>query len=678
MKENSTKVLVVDDEPNIVELLTVSLKFQGFEVATATSGLQALEVAPEFKPDAFILDVMMPGMDGFELLPKLRALGFEGPVLFLTAKDAVEHRIHGLTIGADDYVTKPFSLEEVITRLRVILRRGAQVAEEVEDDNVLTYDDLVLNDDTHEVTKGGTVVELSPTEFNLLRYLMLNAEVVLSKPKILDNVWHYDFGGDGNVVESYISYLRRKIDTGDVPLIHTVRGVGYVLRKPRVSLLFVTVIVAGVGLLASAVAIQQAMYEVAFSRVDEDLEWGLKGWARNEQLYQYDDRYVSVLPSDFFVYRLYKEGEYRVQNGYKEVSLPAMREIQFDGKAHTVKSQDGQTDWRVLAGTYEDSIIVIGKQVRNEQILLNKLVAGQIRIGIAVLFLIGVLGYFVIRRTLGPLRKVEETAKAIANGDLDRRAPVLPENTEVGALSHSMNVMLEQLQASIVELQSKETQMRRFLGDASHELRTPLTSVKGYAELYRSGATTDATMVMKKIEEEAARMSLLVEDLLSLTRSEEARFDEAPVDMLALGLSVVGSLRAAYPERSIEVDAKATDMPMVMGDTARLHQVLTNLIVNSLKHGGEEAKARLSIDTDDNHVILEVSDDGVGVQEADLPHIFERFYRADTSRTRATGGSGLGLAIVKTIVEAHQGAISVESTVGEGTSFRIVLPKLAS
>ena len=234
MKENSTKVLVVDDEPNIVELLTVSLKIQGFEVATATSGLQALEVAPEFKPDAFILDVMMPGMDGFELLPKLRSLGFEGPVLFLTAKDAVEHRIHGLTIGADDYVTKPFSLEEVITRLRVILRRGAQVAEEVEDDNVLTYDDLVLNDDTHEVTKGGTVVELSPTEFNLLRYLMLNAEVVLSKPKILDNVWHYDFGGDGNVVESYISYLRRKIDTGDVPLIHTVRGVGYVLRKPRV------------------------------------------------------------------------------------------------------------------------------------------------------------------------------------------------------------------------------------------------------------------------------------------------------------------------------------------------------------------------------------------------------------------------------------------------------------
>lgn len=230
MSDSPVRVLVVDDEKNIVELLSVSLKFQGFEVASANSGVEAINVARDFRPDAFILDVMMPGMDGFELLGKLREEGFEGPVLYLTAKDAVEHRIHGLTIGADDYITKPFSLEEVITRLRVILRRGAVMEEQ---NSVLTYADLSLNDDTHEVTKAGEVVELSPTEFNLLRYLMLNAEVVVSKAKILDNVWHYDFGGDGNVVESYISYLRRKVDTGDYPLIHTVRGVGYVLRTPR-------------------------------------------------------------------------------------------------------------------------------------------------------------------------------------------------------------------------------------------------------------------------------------------------------------------------------------------------------------------------------------------------------------------------------------------------------------
>lgn len=226
------KVLVVDDEPNIVELLTVSLKFQNFEVFSANSGHEALRVAREVNPDAYILDVMMPGMDGFELLGKLRQEGLDGPVLYLTAKDGVDQRIHGLTIGADDYVTKPFSLEEVITRLRVIMRRGG-AAEESTNDATMSYADLTLNDDTHEVTKAGELIELSPTEFNLLRYLMQNKEVVLSKSKILDNVWHYDFGGDGNVVESYISYLRRKIDTGDTQLVHTVRGVGYVLRTPR-------------------------------------------------------------------------------------------------------------------------------------------------------------------------------------------------------------------------------------------------------------------------------------------------------------------------------------------------------------------------------------------------------------------------------------------------------------
>lgn len=215
-----------------MELLTVSLKFQNFEVFSANSGHEALRVAREVNPDAYILDVMMPGMDGFELLGKLRQEGLDGPVLYLTAKDGVDQRIHGLTIGADDYVTKPFSLEEVITRLRVIMRRGG-AAEESTNDATMSYADLTLNDDTHEVTKAGELIELSPTEFNLLRYLMQNKEVVLSKSKILDNVWHYDFGGDGNVVESYISYLRRKIDTGDTQLIHTVRGVGYVLRTPR-------------------------------------------------------------------------------------------------------------------------------------------------------------------------------------------------------------------------------------------------------------------------------------------------------------------------------------------------------------------------------------------------------------------------------------------------------------
>jgi len=228
---HDTRVLVVDDEANIADLIKARLEFQDFDVRTANDGASALEIAKDFQPDAYILDVMMPGMDGFTLLNKLREAGDEAPVLFLTAKDAVDDRIHGLTLGADDYVAKPFALEEVITRLRVILRRVQP--EEKEDESLITYADLTLSDDMHEVTKGGQVVDLSPTEFKLLRYLLITEEVVVSKAKILDAVWEYDFGGDGNVVESYVSYLRRKIDTQEPHLIHTVRGVGYVLRMPR-------------------------------------------------------------------------------------------------------------------------------------------------------------------------------------------------------------------------------------------------------------------------------------------------------------------------------------------------------------------------------------------------------------------------------------------------------------
>ena len=228
------RVLVVDDETNIVDLLAVSLRFQGFEVHTATTGTAALDRAREIRPDAVILDVMMPGMDGFGVLRRLRADGVDAPALFLTARDRLQDKITGLTLGGDDYVTKPFSLEEVVARLRVILRRvGKGAGREATAPRRLVFADIELDEDTHEVWKAGEAVSLSPTEFTLLRYFVINAGTVLSKPKILDHVWRYDFGGDVNVVESYVSYLRRKVDTGEQRLLHTLRGVGYVLREPR-------------------------------------------------------------------------------------------------------------------------------------------------------------------------------------------------------------------------------------------------------------------------------------------------------------------------------------------------------------------------------------------------------------------------------------------------------------
>ncbi|MGF6887488.1 two-component system OmpR family response regulator [Nocardia sp. GAS34] len=228
------RILVVDDEPMIVELLSVSLRYQGFEVAAANNGAEGLDKAKTFRPDALIVDVMMPGMDGFGLLRRLRADGIESPVLFLTARDEVEDKVTGLTLGADDYVTKPFSLEEVVARLRVILRRSGHAVEERKSSRI-RFEDIELDDDTHEVWKAGESVSLSPTEFTLLRYFMVNAGTVLSKPRILDHVWRYDFGGEVGVVETYVSYLRKKVDTGPDRLIHTLRGVGYVMRAPSRS-----------------------------------------------------------------------------------------------------------------------------------------------------------------------------------------------------------------------------------------------------------------------------------------------------------------------------------------------------------------------------------------------------------------------------------------------------------
>ena len=228
---SEAKLLVVEDEPNIRELLSTSLRFAGFEVHTAGDGATALKLAESERPDLLVLDVMLPDMDGFAVTRRLRDQGRQMPVLFLTARDGTDDKVTGLTVGGDDYVTKPFSLEEVVARIRAVLRRTSGFTGE--DVGRLAFADLDLDEDSHEVRRGGRVVDLSPTEFKLLRYLMLNPNRVLSKSQILDHVWDYDFRGESGIVESYISYLRRKVDAdAAVPLIHTRRGVGYVLRLP--------------------------------------------------------------------------------------------------------------------------------------------------------------------------------------------------------------------------------------------------------------------------------------------------------------------------------------------------------------------------------------------------------------------------------------------------------------
>jgi len=225
-----TRVLVVDDEQSITDLLAMALRYEHFTVQVAHGGREALDAVETFDPDLLVLDIMMPGIDGFEVARRLRNAERHVPILFLTARDTTEDKVRGLTLGGDDYMTKPFSVEELVARIRAVLRRvqPSQVAR-----SRLVVADLELDEDTHEVMRAGQEVELTATEFKLLRYLMLNPRRVLSKDQILDHVWNYDFGGNANIVETYVSYLRRKVDSLGPPLIHTVRGVGYTVRPPR-------------------------------------------------------------------------------------------------------------------------------------------------------------------------------------------------------------------------------------------------------------------------------------------------------------------------------------------------------------------------------------------------------------------------------------------------------------
>jgi two-component system, OmpR family, response regulator len=224
------RVLVVDDEPNIVDVVTMALRFQGFAVASAGTGGDAIAAVTRFRPDLIVLDVMLPDMEGFDVAQRLGAQHNRVPIIYLTARDATEDKIRGLTLGGDDYVTKPFSLEELVARVRSILRRAGLAEPE---SGRLTFEDVELDEETHEVTRAGEPVDLTATEYRLLRYLLLNPRRVLTRAQLLEHVWDYDFGGDARVLETYVSYLRKKLDIHGPSLIQTVRGVGYALRPPR-------------------------------------------------------------------------------------------------------------------------------------------------------------------------------------------------------------------------------------------------------------------------------------------------------------------------------------------------------------------------------------------------------------------------------------------------------------
>ncbi|MBS9375413.1 sensor histidine kinase [Rhodococcus sp. B50] len=456
----------------------------------------------------------------------------------------------------------------------------------------------------------------------------------------------------------------------------------------RWTLVAALVLLAGIGLLASGVAVTSALQNSLLSRVDRDLEEAARTWARPDRpppAPPLDAPSSRRPPSPFYVQAVDADGQVLfVVND--ESTAPDVPEGPT-GRPVTVGSAgDDGPHWRVMSTESISGVVTtVGMSLEETEATVDRLVVLQAGIGTAVLVALAVAGGIVVRMSLRPLDEVERTAAAIAEGDLSERVPERDPRTEIGRLSVTFNRMLGKIQsafaataASEESARRSEEKMRRFVADAGHELRTPLTTIRGFAELYRQGASTDTGMLLERIESEARRMGLLVEDLLMLARLDEQRpLDRSPVDLLAVAADGVHGARAVAPDRHVEleiIDGPGT--PEVLGDDARLRQVLSNLVSNALTHTPPEAEVTVRVGTTESDAILEVVDTGLGLDHEDRERVFERFYRADASRTRASGGSGLGLSIVAALVAAHGGKVEVESEKGVGSTFRVRIPRL--
>ena len=466
------------------------------------------------------------------------------------------------------------------------------------------------------------------------------------------------------------------------------RGQGVPLR---VGLVAATLVLVACGLLASGVAVTSILQHSLMGRVDQTLLDASRGWAqapRRMPSPPMADPNPGRPPSNFYVRGVGPDGRIwmAVNDRDAEPALPADNDV--GPTPVTIGSIDNsKVQWRAMSVRGpRGEFTTVAIDLSDVQSTVRALIWSQAGIGAAVLLVLGVAGYAVVHRSLRPLVEVEQTAAAIAAGQLDRRIPQRDPRTEVGRLSLALNGMLAQIQRAVASSESSaeqargsEERMRRFITDASHELRTPLTTIRGFAELYRQGAARDVELLMSRIESESRRMGLLVEDLLLLARLDAQRpLEQHRVDLLALASDAVHDAQSIAPKRRITMEVfDGPGTPEVLGDEARLRQVLGNLVANALQHTPETAGITVRIGTHGDDAVLEVADEGPGMSQEDAHRVFERFYRTDSSRARASGGTGLGLSIVDSLVFAHGGTVSVSTAPGQGCRFTVNLPRIA-
>jgi two-component system OmpR family sensor kinase len=458
----------------------------------------------------------------------------------------------------------------------------------------------------------------------------------------------------------------------------------------RVGLVAATLALVGCGLAFSGVAVTSILRHVLIARIDQTLLEASRGWAqtpRRQSPPPYEGPDPGRPPSKFYVRGIGPNGASftAINDRNAEPALPPNNDVGSNPTTlHSVNGSDIQ--WRAVSVRGPNGITTVAIDLSDVQHTVSSLVWLQIGIGVAVLVVVGIASFAVVHRSLRPLSEVEHTAAAIAAGQLDRRVPERDPRTEVGQLSLALNGMLTQIQQAMASSESSaekargsEERMRRFITDASHELRTPLTTIRGFAELYRQGAARDVSMLLSRIESEASRMGLLVDDLLLLARLDVQRpLEHNRVDLLALASDAVHDGQAIDPKRTIIMEVfDGPGTPEVLGDEPRIRQVLSNLVANALQHTPSTANVTVRVGTEGDDAVLEVVDQGPGMSQQDASRVFERFYRTDASRARASGGTGLGLSIVDSLVRAHGGAVGVTTAPGEGCCFRVTLPRVS-
>ncbi len=456
----------------------------------------------------------------------------------------------------------------------------------------------------------------------------------------------------------------------------------------RVSLVAAMLLLVGCGLLASGIAVTSILRHSLVNRVDERLTDASTSWAQEPRQEIPADQGPNPArpPSNFYVQGVDTRGDVWMAINDRK-ARPALPDNNDVGPTPVTIGSIGASDvrWRAVSvRSPAGDLITVAVDLSDVQTTVRALVLLQLGIGSAVLLILGVAGYWVVHRSLQPLIEVEKTAASIAAGQLESRVPQGDPNTEVGQLALALNGMLAQIQRAIASSDASaetarlsEDRMRRFITDASHELRTPLTTIRGFAELYRQGGG-DVDVAMSRIESESKRMAGLVEDLLLLAQLDAQRpLEHSRVDLLALASDAVHDAQSISPARPIGMEfLSGPGTPEVIGDEARMRQVLGNLVANALQHTPAGTRITVRVGTRGDDAILEVADQGPGMQQQDADRVFERFYRADSSRTRASGGAGLGLSIVDSLVRAHGGRVSVTTGPGAGCCFRVVLPRV--